>query len=552
MPRVRMRNELEETSQAADMWTSDSWRTFPVWVNTFEIDWKIFAEEEMDDLWIIRCDDCWEYIYKNNSYTVNGMDVCETCIDRYSPCDYCGEMVISNDMYITANWDYVCEHCADEHYFTCSDCWEMLHIDNSITTARWNLVCETCMDNNYIECAWCEELFHEDDLMYDEDSDNYYCEDCRPSISASDISKIRIEDDDTDIKEWVCSWEKVRWATFSKWLTTLDVQTEYNKWKEKVVDVLANFYPNGYADNIKLFKSEDINKEFKIWTMDWIKYIKSYVDSVIKPKTSVSRTDIASMKNKYKAIKNIKVNDDKKISYEEIDLYWKLRKKTIAPLTIHKYFKSIFWEEVNWGFPANQFNADYKYTITFSNSIDNKIETAESAAPVFGSCQSVANCNFDDSWGYARWIADLFSNWYTVPCIIKEWERIVWRIITRFLFAKDGTKYLLVDRLYAKWSLADKKKDAYQEIVKWLIDLWYNVIVSWYSEHDDSVYRYLAENSNGLSFKEKSEVLRQPTHNKSRNNYYWYYHDSWTVTFENNNWWVYDVLMRNFYIVTKE
>lgn len=87
--------------------------------------------------------------------------------DNVMTCDRCETPVDSEDIRCVHehNWRgtyyerYVCQSCADSHYWTCADCDGVF---DTTTTIGENEVCERCRDQSYYFCDECDEYYQGD------------------------------------------------------------------------------------------------------------------------------------------------------------------------------------------------------------------------------------------------------------------------------------------------------------------------------------------------------------------------------------------------------
>lgn len=113
----------------------------------------------------------------------NGDDVCQDCLENdYSFCEDCEEYCHNDDMvYINNGYrdeGYVCQDCFDRgNYFHC-DCCDESFSDNHLWASDGNRsICDRCSDD-YVQCYDCGTIIACGYANYDEDRDEYYCDDC--------------------------------------------------------------------------------------------------------------------------------------------------------------------------------------------------------------------------------------------------------------------------------------------------------------------------------------------------------------------------------------
>ena len=129
-----------------------------------------------------RCDDCGEWVDRDNSYYICDRDICESCLDNYTRCDHCDEYVCNDDAtYIDGNnW---CDCCRDDHFTKCDHCGEWVDNDEG-TFVNDCAVCDDCLTSYYGQCADCGEWVHNDDCVCIDDET--YCEDCADRLPVCD------------------------------------------------------------------------------------------------------------------------------------------------------------------------------------------------------------------------------------------------------------------------------------------------------------------------------------------------------------------------------
>ena len=96
--------------------------------------------------------------------------------DDYTFCDICGHRIHVDD----ANWGGrygdvpYCDSCCTY----CEDC-EIYYPNNEVTEVDGRYVCDDCIsDGSYYRCDGCGVLHHSDYLIYDEETEADYCEEC--------------------------------------------------------------------------------------------------------------------------------------------------------------------------------------------------------------------------------------------------------------------------------------------------------------------------------------------------------------------------------------
>jgi hypothetical protein len=126
-------------------------------------------EYELDDATSIPVQDA-------NGQTVA---ICDDCRDdAYCECERCGTVVETCTTRSVGEQEW-CDSCADEYSRTCDNCGSV----HSTEYHEWHQspsgdsVCDDC-PHDWSTCARCCNSFDDDALIFDEDSENDYCENC--------------------------------------------------------------------------------------------------------------------------------------------------------------------------------------------------------------------------------------------------------------------------------------------------------------------------------------------------------------------------------------
>jgi len=128
-----------------------------------------------------RCDICGDFYLADDLTEFDGKNYCESCLDENTAeCYYCSERFGYDDL-IDVNGTLYCENCSNELFVTCYDCGNFVPRENAIVYYT-DFLCERCYERYYGYCNNCEDIFNQNDLIYDEHSSCYYCEDCFDSL----------------------------------------------------------------------------------------------------------------------------------------------------------------------------------------------------------------------------------------------------------------------------------------------------------------------------------------------------------------------------------
>lgn len=135
-----------------------------------------------------KCGEVFEYGEKEEVELNDGRFVCEDCAVEcgYRQCDECGEWHIHYMITeVDCGWGddmLVCHDCLrnNDRYRFCDYCENWYNTDyvDMTEVADGDTVCEDCLDRHYIQCDGCGGWINEDYAHYDDDTDEYYCEDC--------------------------------------------------------------------------------------------------------------------------------------------------------------------------------------------------------------------------------------------------------------------------------------------------------------------------------------------------------------------------------------
>ena len=140
----------------------------------------------------------YKVVYRNNyeeatdkiTYKLEGADECvfsNQMLEEVSDddkeelisCWECGKLESEDNLTYLENYDrYVCKDCLEDKYETCHDCGEYNRFDDMRETAYGYSVCEDCRDRDYSWCDDCGRLYYSDEVNYNENTDEWYCDNC--------------------------------------------------------------------------------------------------------------------------------------------------------------------------------------------------------------------------------------------------------------------------------------------------------------------------------------------------------------------------------------
>ena len=128
------------------------------------------------------CDDCGELVEQDRTYTTHdNRIICENCYEsnNYFTCERCGKVMEDcHAVYIEDTNEYVCDDCAEQHYYQCMDCNRWYSHDNVYTDSLGNNLCKDCYCDNYYICSGCGEFVRMDDCYWDDRTDEPFCACC--------------------------------------------------------------------------------------------------------------------------------------------------------------------------------------------------------------------------------------------------------------------------------------------------------------------------------------------------------------------------------------
>lgn len=119
-------------------------------------------------------------------YTSDG-DVCDGCFMDYSYCEGCNEYHHRDYGVIDSDGYFWCDRCSNDSLFYCAMCNE--YYDRNQHTSYYiedegETICEHCRENtDVICCAGCGD-YYAHDYQYNEERDEYFCDNCYPHYVA--------------------------------------------------------------------------------------------------------------------------------------------------------------------------------------------------------------------------------------------------------------------------------------------------------------------------------------------------------------------------------
>jgi hypothetical protein len=143
-----------------------------------KIDGAIYCVECIENLFRI-CENCDEYIPKDNAIEIDGDFYCEECENElFVCCEKCKDRILADDA-IEIDGHYYCGNsCAnDAGFYKCDDCNNWYNAENSGgVNCNEDGICDACTEN-YYACEICNCIVHRDDVCTN-DNGECICETC--------------------------------------------------------------------------------------------------------------------------------------------------------------------------------------------------------------------------------------------------------------------------------------------------------------------------------------------------------------------------------------
>lgn len=100
---------------------------------------------------VTYCECCQEYVPNNNAQEIDGLYICDDCINHsgdYYACYNCGEVHYYENMTTTEEGHYYCDDCADEYTFECEKCGCIFDRENGTFDEQTReMYCDSCYDD---------------------------------------------------------------------------------------------------------------------------------------------------------------------------------------------------------------------------------------------------------------------------------------------------------------------------------------------------------------------------------------------------------------------
>lgn len=122
--------------------------------------------------------------------------LCQDCLDdHFVKCDNCEDFDYIEDSITLNNGDVYCSHCVHNHTNFCEHCHEYIPEDDGISTFSDECVCSDCIEENYTQCRNCEIYTHDADITYVEDHDLWLCPDCHEAFEEEERAILSYSDE---------------------------------------------------------------------------------------------------------------------------------------------------------------------------------------------------------------------------------------------------------------------------------------------------------------------------------------------------------------------
>ena len=137
-----------------------------------DIEDNVFCEDCQDPGY--TCEECGCHVHRDDVVWVNGDPYCSDCVYR---CERCGEYHLADEItWIPSEEGYVCDDCRDRLYVYSEERDEYLRERDAVETEEGNYYRPD--SDGYGTCYECGEYHDTDHLIYDDETEEYYCEDC--------------------------------------------------------------------------------------------------------------------------------------------------------------------------------------------------------------------------------------------------------------------------------------------------------------------------------------------------------------------------------------
>lgn len=136
------------------------------------------------------CADCGRRLDEEDIYWVDDEPYCRDCVEW---CEECEHWVRANEINRVDGLQ-VCDSCLDRYYKECTGCGEMHHEDEMTCTDDGYWFCEDCAETDTFVCPECGRRYYNENACYDPETDTDYCISCYHNL----LEKRKEEDEMAD------------------------------------------------------------------------------------------------------------------------------------------------------------------------------------------------------------------------------------------------------------------------------------------------------------------------------------------------------------------
>lgn len=125
-----------------------------------------------------RCFNCYDIIESEECRNHNDDLYCEECFEElFYACTECGEIIWQEDARVV-NDEILCDECFEKNYFHCAGCGNDFPVEESNEAPNGDNYCGDCFNETCDSCQECGEIVWRDDIIYNEEDDEYLCSEC--------------------------------------------------------------------------------------------------------------------------------------------------------------------------------------------------------------------------------------------------------------------------------------------------------------------------------------------------------------------------------------
>lgn len=149
-------------------------------------------------------DEAGHYITAWDEVDEEGNIICKGKEQNYTICEACGRSIIDEDEIYTCSEcgrticeecfeyignDIICDDCLYEKYTRCDRCGDYYLNDEVMETSTGRQICEYCYENYYERCCECESIEKRENMIWDEETKEWYCNSCYNRIKAEESTE---------------------------------------------------------------------------------------------------------------------------------------------------------------------------------------------------------------------------------------------------------------------------------------------------------------------------------------------------------------------------